>query len=339
MDAPPIDLRSDTVTRPTPAMRRAMAEADVGDDCYGEDPTVRALEEEAAAVLGKAAALFVPSGTMGNQLALLLQCRPGEEVIAGEGAHIATLEAGAASALAGVQFRYVGRGGLFTAADVDEAATLAPTWDARMSVVTVESTHNRAGGRLFPRAALDAIGAVAARHRLHVHFDGARIWNAAAATGIDEATHAACARTVSACFSKGLGAPVGSVLAGPAEMMDDARWWRRRLGGAMRQAGVIAAGALHALRHHRARLAEDHARARRLGDRLEEAGYAVAPVETNIVLLDLDGPARSFVDRAAAHGVLLGAFGAQRVRLVTHLDLDDGAIDRAADTLARLAVR
>ncbi len=334
----PIDLRSDTVTAPTPAMRRAMAEAAVGDDVYGEDPSVRALEERAAEVLGKEAALFVPSGTMANQIALQVHCRHGDEVVVGEGAHMYFTEGGAGGAYAGVQFLTAGRGGLF---DADAMAAcvkpdvyyLAPT-----RLVCVENTHNRAGGRIFPQHEVVAIAERARAHGMAIHLDGARIWNAAIATGRSEAELCAPADTVSACFSKGLGAPVGSVLAASRELVERGRRVRRRMGGAMRQSGILCAGALHALDHHRARLADDHANARRLAHGIAEmSGLSIDPttVETNIVVFDVDsGGAEAFCARAAGAGVLVSAVGPTSVRAVTHLDLEAAAIDAALPALA-----
>lgn len=335
---PVVDLRSDTVTRPTVQMRRAMAEAAVGDDVFGEDPTVRALEERAADVLGKAASLFVPSGTMANQIALLCHTRPGDEVIVGEGAHVAWYESGAGAAWAGVQFAVAGRGGLFDAADVEEAAKPNAYWLPRTSLVTVENTHNRAGGRVFGGDAVTRIAELCRARSFALHLDGARIWNAAVATGRTEAEIAREADTVSACFSKGLGAPVGSVFAGSRELVERARRFRKMLGGGMRQSGILAAGALHALEHHRARLADDHAHAALIADALVGHEHVVldrASVETNIVIFDLrstDG--ETFVARLREHGVWAHAIGPRRIRLVTHLDVTRAMCERAAEIVS-----
>ncbi len=338
-----IDLRSDTVTRPSEGMRRAMGAARVGDDVYLEDPTVRRLEERAAEVLGKERALYVPSGTMANQIALMVHCRRGDEVVVGEGAHVFFYEGGAGGAFAGVQFLETGRGGLFTAEEMEACIKPDAYYLARTRLVAIENTHNRSGGRVFPQADVEEIARRARARGLAVHIDGARIWNAAAASGRPESELAAPADTVSACFSKGLGAPVGSVLAGSAEHVELARRYRRMLGGGMRQAGVIAAGALHALDHHRARLAEDHDHARLLARGVDEADgllCEVGAVETNIVVFDVgDGDAQAFADRAAQAGVLLHAIGPGRIRAVTHLDVGRADIERAVEILTHVAKR
>lgn len=342
-----VDLRSDTVTRPTLAMRAAMAEAEVGDDVYREDPTVRRLEEEVAALLGKEAALFVPSGTMANQIAMQLHLRPGDEVIAGEHAHVVLYESGALGALAGAQHVVVGRGGLFDVDDV-EAAIARDYYAPRTRLVTLENTHNRAGGRVWPHDRVEAICARARAHGLATHLDGARIWNAAIATGRSEQTLARPFDTVAVCFSKGLGAPVGSAIAGTVEAMREALRIRKRMGGGMRQAGMLAAAALHALAHHRARLAEDHAHARSLAEGLVAAGYRVEPVETNIVLFALpdgasvgspSGSPSALAERARRENVLVSPFGPSQLRAVTHLDVDGAGIRRAIEVLARLVAR
>jgi threonine aldolase len=332
------DLRSDTLTRPTAAMRAAMAAAEVGDDVYAEDPSVRALEERVAALLGKESALFVPSGTMGNQIGLLVHTRPGDEVIIGEGSHCAFYESGAASAWAGVQFAIAGRGGLFSADEMLEAVKPAQYHFPRTRLVVLENTHNRAGGRVFPQAEVLKIAAAAREQGLAVHLDGARIWNASVATGLDVAQLAAPFDTLSVCFSKGLGAPVGSAFVGSREQVLAARRFRKMLGGGMRQAGILAAGALHALEHHRARLVEDHASARVFADTLRGvAGIEVAAVETNIVILtSANSDASELARRAAEHGVLLNATGKRTLRAVTHLDVDLDQVQAAAATLRGL---
>jgi threonine aldolase len=336
----PVDLRSDTVTRPTPAMREAMARAEVGDDVYGEDPTVNRLEETVAALLGKEAAIFVPSGTMANQIALQLHTRRGDEVILGEDAHVSADESGAGAAWAGVQFRAVGHGGLFTAADLRAAIHEPDGHCPRQALVAVENTHNRAGGRVFPRAEAEAIAAVARGAGLALHLDGARLWNAAAALGAPPAELAAPFDTVSVCFSKGLGAPVGSALAGSRAAMTAARHYRKMFGGGMRQAGVLAAAALHGLQHHRARLPEDHVHARLLDAALAEViarspRAALVPAETNQVNIDTPGlPAERLVEAARRRGVLVGAMSTFRTRAVTHLDVGRADAERAAAALA-----
>jgi threonine aldolase len=335
-----IDLRSDTVTRPTAAMRRAMADAEVGDDVYGDDPSARRLEAQAAEVLGKEAALFVPSGTMANQLALLVHCERGDEVIVGEGAHVYYYEAGAGAALAGVQFVPVGRGGLFDADAM--AAAIKPRHFVlpRTRLVCLENTHNRAGGRVWSQGDVEVIAARARVHGLAVHLDGARIWNAAVASGCSPAALAEPADTVSACFSKGLGAPVGSVLAGPRGAVERARRFRRMLGGAMRQVGVLCAAASYALAHHRERLAEDHGNARRLAEGLARVpGVVCDPqaTQTNIVVAELvRGAAEPMVARLAEAGVLVNATGPRTLRAVAHMDVSAADVDRALAVFAEV---
>ena len=305
-----VDLRSDTVTRPTPAMREAMARAEVGDDVFGEDPTVSALEEEVARLTGKEAALFVSSGTMGNQLAIACLTRPGDEVIVGEGAHPILFECAAGAALSGVQFAAAGRGGLFTADEMEALVQPPNYWSPRTSLVCVENTHNRAGGRVFPQAEVRAIVERARARALAVHLDGARIWNASVATGLAVDVLAAPFDTVSVCFSKGLGAPVGSALCGPRATIERARRFRKMWGGGMRQVGILAAGALYALQHHRARLVDDHANAKRFAAIVAAATGArvdLALVETNIVNVDLDEALRAEDVAKRARELGLGA--------------------------------
>lgn len=335
----PVDLRSDTVTRPSEEMRRAMANAAVGDDIYGEDPTARALEERSAELLGHEAALFVSSGTMGNQIAIMLHCRPGDDVIVGEDAHCKLYESGGASALAGVQLSTAGKGGTFTVEEMDAARYPNAFYMPRTRMVSIENTHNRAGGIVWPEKQVEAVCARARELGLATHLDGARIWNAALALDMDPDELAAPFDTVTACFSKGLGAPVGSVIAGDAGAIVEARRIRKRLGGAMRQVGVLCAAAMYALDHHLSRLAEDHANAQRFARGIADLpGVAmnIASVQTNIVNFDVaDAPA--FVERARAAGVLLNAMSPTRIRAVTHLDVDRAAIDRAIDAVAGVA--
>lgn len=332
-----VDLRSDTVTRPTLAMRQAMAEAEVGDDVYAEDPSVQRLEARAAELLGKPAALFVPSGTMANQIALLCHTRPGDEVLHGDDNHCVLFESGAGAAWAGVQFRALGQGGFFTAEQLEGALRPADVHYPRARLVALENTHNRAGGRVFPQRDVQAVAELAHASGLTVHLDGARIWNAAQATGLSPAELAAPADSVSACFSKGLGAPVGSVLAGSAELRARAHRFRKMLGGGMRQAGVLCAAASHALEHHRARLAEDHSNAVRLAKGLERVPglfCELAAVETNIVCFDAhEQSATDVVAEARARGVLFNAIGPRRLRAVTHLDVTADDIDLALERL------
>ncbi len=332
---PVIDLRSDTVTQPTPAMREAMARAAVGDDVYGEDPTVIELERRTAEILGKESALFVPSGTMSNQIALLVHTRPGDEVVIGEGAHVAFYESGAGAAIAGVQFAQAGSGGLFDAREFAAAVKPKADYHPRSSLVCLENTHNRAGGRVFPQATAEAVVERARELGLSAHLDGARLWHAALFSGQSEATLARPFDTVSVCFSKGLGAPVGSALVGSRAAISAARRYRKMLGGGMRQAGILAAGALFALEQQRARLALDHARASDLGRALATlpSVQVVAP-ETNIVSFAVPGAdAAHLVAAAKARGVRLNATGPHTLRAVLHLDVSSEQATRAAERL------
>jgi len=337
----PIDLRSDTVTRPSPAMRRAMAEAEVGDDVLDFDPTTRRLEERVAALLGKGDALFFPSGTQANQSAVWFHCARGTELILEANSHLVHYEVAGAAALAGAQLRPVATpDGVLTADLVRAALRPASPHVPRVSAIALENTHNAAGGKVMPVAVADAVGALAAEAGIPVHLDGARLWNAAAALGVPAARLAAAAATVSVCFSKGLGAPVGSCLAFPAESRRLLWEIRKRLGGGMRQSGILAAAALYALDHNLPRIAEDHRNARRLADGLRgHTAVAPLPPDTNIVMLDLlrDGDkADAVVPRLAARGVLVTAFGPKRLRAVTHLDVAAADIDRAVETIAEV---
>ena len=330
-----IDLRSDTVTRPTVAMRQAMAEAEVGDDVYGEDPTVNRLQELFAERVGKAASIFVPSGTMANQLALRLLAPPSTVVVSGARHHVVIYENGAAARNAGVQFHSVPDGdGTIDAADVTWAVAAARNGYPPVGLICVENTHMPANGAPWPLEKLDEV--VTAAAGIPVHIDGARLFNAEVATGTTAAEYAARATTVMCCLSKGLGAPVGSVLAGPADVIAAARDERQRLGGAMRQAGIIAAAGIVALEQMIERLEDDHVRARRLADTVAErwpdGGLDPTTVKTNIVtwrLLD----ARAVIDHLAAEGVRLGTIAPGVLRLVTHFDIDDEGIERAAKAL------
>lgn len=328
------DFRSDTVTRPDAAMRRAMAAAEVGDDVFGDDPTVLALQERVAALLGKEAALYVPSGTMANQIALRVQTRPGDQVICEAGCHVYNYEQGGPAALSGLHLTCLdGDRGALTWEQV--AAAILPDDDhaARPRLVCLENTHNRAGGRILPQAAVVEIGAGARARGLSVHLDGARLWNVHAATGAPLAELAAPADTVSVCFSKGLGAPVGSCLAGPRDLIREARRARKLFGGGMRQVGLLAASCLHALEHHLPRLGDDHARARRLAEGLDNPRVTLDhPVETNIVIVRTVRE-DALLAHLEARGVRAVAFGKGRVRLVTHRDVDDAAVDAALAAL------
>jgi threonine aldolase len=333
------DLRSDTVTRPTAAMRAAIAAAEVGDDALGDDPTVRALEERIAQLLDKPAALFFPTGIMANQTAILLQTTPGTEIVCEATGHIVDWEVGAASALSGVQLRGVPTAdGLLDAAGVQAAIRPRSTLQVQTSLIALENTHNAAGGRVLPLDAMREIRGVALEHGLPVHLDGARLWNAAVASGVSEAQYASCADTVMVTLSKGLGCPAGSLLAGTTELIGRARTVRRRLGGSMRQSGILAAAGIHALDHHRDRIADDHRRARELAEHAARIdGLRVIAPDTNIVMIDIDRPgvaAATLLERLARDGVLMTAFGPARIRAVTHMDVDDQCIGRAVEALA-----
>jgi threonine aldolase len=329
-----IDLRSDTVTRPTPAMREAMAAAEVGDDVYGEDPSVNRLQEVSARRLGKEAALFVPSGTMGNQASIHPFVRPGDVLLAGEGAHLLLYESGAPAALSGVQVQTIGRGGLFEAGDVRAAVHPDEAHYAPTRAVAVENTHNRSGGRVFPLAWIKDIAEVARDRGLHLHLDGARIFNAEVATGTPAAAWAEPFDTATFCLSKGLGAPVGSVVCGSAETIRRVHRARKLFGGGMRQAGILAAAGLHALEHHVARLADDHANAQRLAEGLAGLGFRVDPApETNMVMFDVDDTA-GFLRATRERDLLINPMAEGRFRAVTHLGVSESDID---DALGRLA--
>ena len=331
-----MDLRSDTLTRPTDAMRAAMAAAEVGDDVYGEDPSVNALEEQVAALFGHEAAVFVPTGTMGNQICLRLVVPPAEELLCDADAHVVTYEHGGAAQHGGIQSRTVA-GGLMDVPSVAAALRPAGWGTVATRAVSVEQTHNRGGGAVHPLEVLQALRALTAAHGVALHCDGARIWNAAVASGTPLSSYGAVFDTLSVCLSKGLGAPVGSVVVSDAVRAAEARVLRKRLGGGMRQAGVLAAAGAHALEHHLERLADDH---RRAGEIAETLG--TGPVDTNIVPIDLTGTAFDGPQLAAAareHGVLLSVVGPRRVRLVTHLDVDDKGARRAAEVVAGLLGR
>jgi threonine aldolase len=314
-------------------MREAMAKADVGDDVYGEDPSVNRLQERVAALLGKPAALFFPSGTMANQAALRVHTRPGDVVLASRNAHILRAEAGAAAALSGLQIEAIGRDGAFTPEEVRAAVAPNDVHAAPTTLLAFENTHNAAGGRIFPRAQLEAVARAAREAGLALHCDGARLWNAAVALDVPPAALAAPFDTVSVCLSKGLGAPLGSLVAGSHERVEKLRRVRKQLGGGMRQAGVVAAAGAWALDHHLARLAEDHANARRLALGLAEAGFEVRGTpETNIVLFHAADDA-AFQRAARGVGVLFSGPARGVLRAVTHLDVAAADVD---DALARI---
>ncbi|MEQ7007323.1 threonine aldolase family protein [Actinopolymorpha sp. B17G11] len=339
-----IDLRSDTVTTPTPGMRTAMARAEVGDDVYAEDPGCRGLEERVADLLGKEAALFTVTGTMANLLAVRSLVRPGEEVLCESRAHIARAELGAHAAIFGITTRTWShpRGLLDLGAVQTLLAPKAGPYFVSTAGVSVENTHNFGGGSIQPLDPLRKLRDITRSAGVGVHLDGARLWNASVATGTPLGEYAALADVVSVCLSKGLGAPVGSLVAGTTDQIAEARVWRKRLGGGWRQAGVLAAAGSYALDHHVERLTEDHAHARALAETLADARRGLvdlADVETNIVVLDIAGLGLAAGDvalQARAEGVLVSVLGPSTIRLVTHLDVDADACKRAGDVLARI---
>ncbi|CAM3937496.1 threonine aldolase family protein [Nocardioides zeicaulis] len=330
-----IDLRSDTLTRPTDAMREAMARAEVGDDVYGEDPTVTALEERVAQMFGHEAALFTPTGSMANVLAVASVVAPGQEVLCESSAHIARAELGAHGAITGLTMRTwtAPRGQVDLAAiEAMHAPDMGPFF-VRTAAVSVENTHNFAGGAVLPLDDLAALRAWADTTGTRLHLDGARLWNAHVATGTPLADYGRIADVMAVCLSKGLGAPVGSLMVGSADAVAEARVRRKRMGGGMRQVGILAAAGAYALDHHVERLAEDHEHARLLGEAL---GLDPADVDTNIVVVERPD-AQAFVSAAADQGVRIAAVGPRTVRLVTHLDVSRTDAERAAGVLASLA--
>jgi len=332
-----IDLRSDTVTKPTPGMRRAIAVAEVGDDVFGDDPTVIHLQERVADLLGKEAALFVPSGTMANQLALRSQTKPGDQFVCEAGAHVYNYEGGAPAALSGLLATCVAtQDGVLRWELIEPALNPDDVHFASPSLICLENTHNRAGGRVMPQPEIVEVGCQAHACGLRVHLDGARLWNAHIATGLAMSELAAPADSVSVCFSKALGAPIGSILAGDRRFIQTAHRYRKQFGGGMRQVGILAAGCLYALDHHLERLHEDHARAQRLATELDNPRLQIAhTVETNIVIIAVatSTPAKALLDYLAGEGILAVGFGPSRVRLVPHLDVTDEDIGRVVTVL------
>lgn len=342
---PRIDLASDTVTRPTPAMRQAMAQAEVGDDMFGEDPTVRRLEQRVATMLGKEAAMFVPSGTMGNQIGLRVHCRPGDEVLCEADCHILHYEQAGHAQLSGLALQPIaGQGGVIQLEQLQDKIQPDDVHYPVTRVLCLENTHNRGGGRILPYEGVEQICQWAREHQLACHLDGARLFNAVVAIGISAADWAQHFDTVSVCFSKGLGAPVGSALCGPERTIHQARRHRKVLGGAMRQAGIIAAGALYALENHVDRLAEDHANAQIIADAVRETDgleLSYGSVDTNIVIFNVDpkiGTAAEFCARLAEHGVRMFDIAPQRVRAVTHLDVTTEQCEEVAGMLGEVSV-
>ncbi|HET7558726.1 MAG TPA: threonine aldolase family protein [Limnochordia bacterium] len=338
-----VDLISDTVTKPSAAMRKAMAEAEVGDEQKFEDPTVNRLQERVCELLGKEAALYLPSGTMCNQIALAVHCRAGDAVFMDQTAHPLTAEGGGPAANArAMVVPIAGEGGVFTAEQLAAALPDGSRYRPVARLVSLEQTSNLGGGRIWPLATLDGVCRLARARGLALHLDGARLFNAVVGGGVPAREYAARVDSIWIDFSKGLGAPVGACLAGSAAFIAEAWRWKQRLGGSMRQAGIIAAGALYALEHNVERLADDHRRAARLAAQVADLpGLHAHPVETNIVLIDVERPAALWAERLAAHDVRVGAIGPNRLRAVTHLDVDDAAIEQAvaafrttAETLA-----
>lgn len=329
-----IDLRSDTVTRPSPGMRDAIARAEVGDDVLGDDPTVQRLEERMALLLGKEAALFVPSGTMANLLSLVSQTVPGDEVILDRNSHIFNYEAGGACAIGGLQLLPLeGEGGLLPLDQLQPSFRPPNVHHPRTAIVAVENTHNRAAGRIYPFDQIESIASFVREMGLRLHMDGARLANASIATGIPFERYGALADSVTLCFSKGLGAPVGSILMSDRETVDRARHWRKRLGGGMRQVGILAAACLYALDNNIERLAIDHARAQRIGEIVDSNPRfeLMFPVETNIIIFrlsDESGDIEELKGDLEREGVLALTFGGRFMRMVTHLDVPDDAVSR-----------
>jgi len=333
-----IDLRSDTVTRPTDAMREAMVSAEVGDDVYGEDPTVNRLQERVAELLGKPCALFFPSGTMANQAALHVLTQPGDVVIGARDCHILRYECGAASALSGVQIKTIGACGCFDAEELRSALHPGDVHYAPTTTLAVENTHNASGGRVFPPEQLRAVCEAAREEGLSLHLDGARLFNAAVACARPVAELAAGFDTVSVCLSKGLGAPVGSVVATSQELLPALRRTRKRFGGGMRQVGMLAAAGIHALDHHMARLEQDHANARRLAEGLEKLGFTVEqPPQTNIFMFRARDPKR-FLEATRECGVWINPVEPGRFRVVTHLDVSAQDVEKALARIADIGV-
>ncbi len=337
-----IDLRSDTVTKPTPGMRAAMAAAEVGDDVFCDDPTVNRLEERVAALLGKEAALFVPSGTMSNQIAVRLHTVPGDELLCDANCHIYNYEVGAPAALSGVTCRCIdGEHGILELSQLEDKIRPINEHLVITKMVCLENTHNRGGGKIYPREKIAAISRWARKHNLVMHLDGARLWNAIVATGIPAKDWAQYFDTVSVCFSKGLGTPVGSALTMPKELWLKARRIRKLFGGGMRQAGILAAAALYALDHHIERLAEDHRHAQVLAEAVRDTpGCTLVPpeVETNLVWFRVNpdlGTAKDVTAALKQQGILVHAAGPQTVRACTHLDVSSAQAERAADVLRK----
>jgi threonine aldolase len=341
-----IDLRSDTVTKPTPPMRKAMAEAEVGDDVFGEDPTVNALQEKVAKLLGKEAAIFVPSGTMANQLAIKSHTQPGDEVIIEATSHPYNFEGGAGAALSGVQFYCLkGLRGILDASQIEEAIRSEDHHFPVTRLICLENTHNRGGGSIYPIEKIAEIYRLAKSKGLLIHLDGARLWNASVATGIKPHEYAQWADSVSVCLSKGLGAPIGSIVAGSKTFIDRVHRFRKMFGGGMRQVGIIAAAGIYALDHHFERLKEDHQNAKWLALGLKELkGVSIDPeqVETNIIIFNIANTGMTAPQMAEAmkrNGVLIHPIGKTQIRLVTHLDVSSEDIEKALKAFEKVLAR
>jgi len=338
-----IDLRSDTVTRPAPEMRRVMSKAEVGDDVFGDDPTVNQLQKMIATLTGKEAALFVPSGTMGNQVCIKAHTQPGNEIILERNAHIYNYESGAPSLLSGVQIMPVSwRHGWYTVDQVREVIRPGNIHHPQTRLICMENTHNRSGGTIFPFEEMKKISEFARENHIKLHLDGARLWNASIATGIAIDRYSALVDSVSLCFSKGLGAPVGSIIAGSEEFIDRARYYRKVFGGGMRQSGILAAAARYAVEHHFQRLAEDHRRARVLGEfiaTLPGVAFDLDTLQTNIVIFNVRQTGQSgqqVIDRLEEEGIRMITFAGTKIRAVTHLHITDQDIQKTISALNKI---
>jgi threonine aldolase len=339
-----VDLRSDTVTKPTPEMREFMMKAEVGDDVFGEDPTIKALESKITELTGKDAALFVPSGTMANQISINAHTQPGNEVICEYQSHIFNYEAGSPAMLSGVQLHPLnGEYGILNDEEVRQVIRGKDHHHPQTKLITLENTHNRWGGTVYPLSDIEKISKVAIEHELKMHLDGARLWNASIASGITIKAYARFFDSVSLCFSKGLGAPVGSIIAGDRGFIDRAHYYRKAFGGGMRQVGMLAAAAIYAVDHHFNRLQDDHNHARALAEAINEIpGFVVnlSTVQTNIVIIDtgLCGrQAQEIAQEMEKHGIRMIALSPTRIRIVTHLEISDNAIDRTIEIMKKVA--
>ncbi len=338
-----VDFRSDTITQPTPEMRRVMAEAPVGDDVFGDDPTVNQLQEKVAELTGKEAALFVPSGTMGNQISINAHTAPGQEVIVEADAHIFYYECGAPAMLSGVQLRPLsGKLGVLTAEQIEAAIRPRDVHQPPTALICLENTHNRAGGTIYPLEEIQKIAALARERGIRMHLDGARLWNASVATGISLKEYCQYFDSVSLCFSKGMGAPIGSIVVGSKAFIEKAHYYRKAYGGGMRQVGIIAAGALYALEHHFDRLADDHRHAREIAEAIAElpgVQLNLDTVQTNIIIFQFEHPRITppeLVERLKDQGILIISMGGNKLRIVTHLHITDEDVAYAIRTFREI---